>query len=101
MPGSGLPAAAASGGAPSAMPPIVNEPPYVEPLNRAIATLGDLSWDSVSQTSSTSGYRDNYSLQTGLLSPDGSLSGNAMGGRSSSQHSLLMLFETQDEDTLI
>ncbi|XP_052902471.1 protein unc-80 homolog [Anopheles moucheti] len=86
---------------PSALPPIVNEPPYVEPLNRAIATLGDLSWDSVSQTSSTSGYRDNYSLQTGLLSPDGSLSGNAMGGRSSSQHSLLMLFETQDEDTLI
>ncbi|XP_041761318.1 protein unc-80 homolog isoform X1 [Anopheles merus] len=100
VPGSGLPAATASG-APSAMPPIVNEPPYVEPLNRAIATLGDLSWDSVSQTSSTSGYRDNYSLQTGLLSPDGSLSGNAMGGRSSSQHSLLMLFETQDEDTLI
>uniref|UniRef100_A0AAG5CN78 Protein unc-80 homolog n=1 Tax=Anopheles atroparvus TaxID=41427 RepID=A0AAG5CN78_ANOAO len=82
------------------IPPIVSEPPF-EPLNRVIATLGDLSWDSVSQTSSTSGYRDNYSLQTGLLSPDGSLSGNAMGGRSSSQHSLLMLFETQDEDTLI
>ncbi|XP_050101355.1 protein unc-80 homolog isoform X2 [Anopheles aquasalis] len=92
-----------SGGVAGAMgPPTVNEPPAsFEPINRTIATLGDLSWDSVSQTSSTSGYRDNYSLQTGLLSPDGSLSGNALGGRSSSQHSLLMLFETQDEDTLI
>jgi protein unc-80 len=57
--------------------------------------VADISWDSVSQTSSTSGYRDNYSLQTGFLSPDGSLA------RSPSQHSLLMLFETQDEDTLI
>lgn len=72
-----------------------------EVINKNITAVGDLSWDSVSQTSSTSGYRDNYSLQTGLLSPDGSLTGTALGGRSSSQHSLLMLFETQDEDTLI
>ncbi|KXJ74140.1 hypothetical protein RP20_CCG014272 [Aedes albopictus] len=72
-----------------------------EIINKNITAIGDLSWDSVSQTSSTSGYRDNYSLQTGLLSPDGSLTGTALGGRSSSQHSLLMLFETQDEDTLI
>lgn len=64
---------------------------------------GDISWDSVSQTSSTSGYRDNNSLQTGLLSPDGSLSGMVQHvPRSLSQHSLLMLFEAQDEeDTLI
>lgn len=96
---------------------------------------GDLSWDSVSQTSSTSGYRDNNSLQTGLLSPDSSLTCSVMPPtqpsttthsqqqqqshpqyshshpphpttqlirRSSSQHSLLMLFEAQDEeDTLI
>lgn len=66
----------------------------------------DVSWDSVSQTSSTSGYRDNYSFQTGLLSPDGSLNDGGMSGtstiqRSSSQNSLLMLFEAQDEDTLI
>jgi protein unc-80 len=68
------------------------------------------SWDSVSQTSSTSGYRDNYSFQMGFLSPDGSLNFNegALAGpsisipRSSSQNSLLMLFEAQDEeDTLI
>lgn len=72
-----------------------------EIINKNVTAIGDLSWDSVSQTSSTSGYRDNYSLQTGLLSPDGSLSGTGLGGRSSSQHSLLMLFETQDEDTLI
>ncbi|XP_055584997.1 protein unc-80 homolog [Uranotaenia lowii] len=72
-----------------------------ELINKNIVAIGDLSWDSVSQTSSTSGYRDNNSLQTGLLSPDGSLTGAALGGRSSSQHSLLMLFETQDEDTLI
>ncbi|XP_037051116.1 protein unc-80 homolog isoform X4 [Bradysia coprophila] len=63
--------------------------------------LTDVSWDSVSQTSSTSGYRDNYSFQTSLLSPDGSLSGTAPLARSSSQHSLIMLFEAQDEDTLI
>lgn len=67
--------------------------------------LTDASWDSVSQTSSTSGYRDNNSFQTGFLSPDGSLNDGAMGiaplGRSSSQNSLLMLFEAQDEDTLI
>lgn len=64
----------------------------------------DLSWDSVSQTSSTSGYRDNNSLQTGLLSPDSSLTYGIPHNmtRSLSQHSLLMLFETQDEeDTLI
>lgn len=61
----------------------------------------DVSWDSVSQTSSTSGYRDNYSFQTSLLSPDGSLTGTAPLTRSPSQHSLLMLFEAQDEDTLI
>lgn len=65
----------------------------------------DLSWDSVSQTSSTSGYRDNNnSLQTGLLSPDSSLTYGIPHTmtRSLSQHSLLMLFETQDEeDTLI
>lgn len=69
------------------------EPPVIK------TTTTDLSWDSVSQTSSTSGYRDNYSLQTGLLSPDDG-SFTTM-GRSASQHSLLMLFETQDEDTLI
>ncbi|XP_037944678.1 protein unc-80 homolog isoform X2 [Teleopsis dalmanni] len=63
-------------------------------------TIGEISWDSVSQTSSTSGYRDNNSLQTGLLSPDGSLGGMTL-GRSPSQHSLLMVFEGQDEDTLI
>ncbi|XP_037891733.1 protein unc-80 homolog isoform X5 [Glossina fuscipes] len=61
-------------------------------------TIGEISWDSVSQTSSTSGYRDTNSLQTGLLSPDGSLGGM---GRSPSQHSLLMVYEGQDEDTLI
>lgn len=72
------------------------------PVARAVASVAaDLSWDSVSQTSSTSGYRDNCSIQTGFLSPDGSLTGPPLGGRSSSQHSLLMLFETQDEDTLI
>ncbi|XP_039948637.1 protein unc-80 homolog isoform X7 [Bactrocera tryoni] len=63
-------------------------------------TIGEISWDSVSQTSSTSGYRDNNSLQTGLLSPDGSLGGMTL-GRSPSQHSLLMVFEGHDEDTLI
>ncbi|XP_037920959.1 protein unc-80 homolog [Hermetia illucens] len=62
--------------------------------------VNEISWDSVSQTSSTSGYRDNNSIQAGLLSPDGSLAGANL-GRSPSQHSLLMLYETQDEDTLI
>ncbi|XP_058983127.1 protein unc-80 homolog isoform X4 [Musca domestica] len=62
--------------------------------------IGEISWDSVSQTSSTSGYRDTNSLQTGLLSPDGSLGGLTL-GRSPSQHSLLMVYEGQDEDTLI
>ncbi|KAH8346260.1 hypothetical protein KR084_012969 [Drosophila pseudotakahashii] len=82
------------------------EPPSIvtsqeEPPQQAQAkTLGEISWDSVSQTSSTSGYRDNNSLQTGLLSPDGSLGGMTL-GRSPSQHSLLMVFEGQDEDTLI
>lgn len=73
------------------------------PVAKAVSTAAaaDLSWDSVSQTSSTSGYRDNCSIQTGFLSPDGSLTGPPLGGRSSSQHSLLMLFEAQDEDTLI
>ncbi|XP_038122393.1 protein unc-80 homolog isoform X5 [Culex quinquefasciatus] len=85
----------------SALPPSVAPIEPLELINKNIAAVGDLSWDSVSQTSSTSGYRDNYSLQTGLLSPDGSFTGTALGGRSSSQHSLLMLFETQDEDTLI
>lgn len=69
-----------------------------------LAIAADLSWDSVSQTSSTSGYRDNNSLQTGLLSPDSSLTYGIPHNmtRSLSQHSLLMLFETQDEeDTLI
>lgn len=67
----------------------------------------DASWDSVSQTSSTSGYRDNYSFQTGLLSPDGSLNEAGMSGastlnRSSSQNSLLMVeTHAEDEDTLI
>lgn len=62
----------------------------------------DLSWDSVSQTSSTSGYRDTNSFQTGFLSPDNSLIyGVPNVARSPSQHSLLMLFEAQDEDTLI
>lgn len=78
--------------------------PPIDPDNGR--QTADVSWDSVSQTSSTSGYRDNYSFQTGLLSPDGSLndgnlSGNVTLTRSSSQHSLLMLFEAQDEDTLI
>lgn len=76
----------------------------IEPEVSTKQQIGDISWDSVSQTSSTSGYRDNYSLQTGLLSPDGSLTGcTPVAGmeRTSSQHSLLMLFETQDEDTLI
>lgn len=59
------------------------------PVGRPVS---DVSWDSVSQTSSTSGYRDNYSFQTGFLSPD---------DKSGSQQSLLMLFEAQDEDTLI
>lgn len=71
-----------------------------EPEPAIIKPVCDLSWDSVSQTSSTSGYKDNNSIQTGLLSPDLSLSGATI-GRSLSQHSLLMLFETQDEDTLI
>ncbi|XP_055382818.1 protein unc-80 homolog isoform X2 [Condylostylus longicornis] len=74
----------------------VDHPPPVERPN----PLAEISWDSVSQTSSTSGYRENNSLQTGLLSPDGSLGGLTL-GRSPSQHSLLMLFEAQDEDTLI
>lgn len=73
-------------------------PQETQPTRPVIA---DISWDSVSQTSSTSGYRDNYSFQTSLLSPDGSLSGTAPLARSSSQHSMLMLFEAQDEDTLI
>ncbi|KAG5670539.1 hypothetical protein PVAND_000795 [Polypedilum vanderplanki] len=85
-------------------------PPLDLPQSDNGGRPGD-SWDSVSQTSSTSGYRDNYSFQTGLLSPDGSLnfnesvlSGNVITipNRSSSQNSLLMLFEAQDEeDTLI
>lgn len=62
--------------------------------------ISEISWDSVSQTSSTSGYRDTNSLQTGLLSPDGSLGGVTL-GRSPSQHSLLMVYEGNDEDTLI
>lgn len=66
-----------------------------------IRPTADISWDSLSQTSSTSGYRDNCSLQTGFLSPDGSVNSAPPVGRSSSQHSLLMLFEAQDEDTLI
>lgn len=57
-------------------------------------TKSEVSWDSVSQTSSTSGYKENNSLQTGIFSPDGSLG-------SASQNSLLMLFETQEEDTFI
>lgn len=69
------------------------------------AIAADLSWDSVSQTSSTSGYRDNNnSLHTGLLSPDSSFTYSVPHNmpRSMSQHSLLMLFEAQDEeDTLI
>lgn len=88
-----------------------SQPTPVQPVHHLLqstiepeAVKQEISWDSVSQTSSTSGYRDNYSLQTGLLSPDGSLTGaQPISGieRSSSQHSLLMLFETQDEDTLI
>jgi hypothetical protein len=85
---------------------------HLPPLDGNLPTDTEvpLSWDSVSQTSSTSGYRDNYSFQTGLLSPDGSLifNENPLGApsmtlqRSSSQNSLLMLFEAQDEeDTLI
>ena len=80
-----------------------NIPPIDSDVGRQTT---DVSWDSVSQTSSTSGYRDNYSFQTGLLSPDGSLNDGGMSGtstvqRSSSQNSLIMLFEAQDEDTLI
>lgn len=107
----------------------------------------DISWDEdtsvISQTSSTSGYRESYSMQLMSLesgvqsapplaspdlndlpstssattnyivfdgsSPDCSINGS--GGektalltnsqRSLSQHSLLMVFQTQDEDTLI
>ncbi len=87
--------------------PVQPPPPVIHQLLQSTVEQEikqEISWDSVSQTSSTSGYRDNYSLQTGLLSPDGSLTGaQPIPGmeRSSSQHSLLMLFETQDEDTLI
>lgn len=106
------------------------------------------SWDedsAMSQTSSTSGYKESYpvmllreplecspksfvpplaspdihdlpstssatttNLQCDNSSPDCSLNGNgertallSQGERSSSQHSLLMLFEQQDETTLI
>jgi protein unc-80 len=76
------------------VPTVLANEPETPPIKPPLC-VADISWDSVSQTSSTSGYRDNYSLQTGFLSPDGSM------GRSPSQHSLLMLFETQDEDTLI
>ena len=89
---------------PHSAPPLT-QPEIPEIVPPKPPAVGDVSWDSVSQTSSTSGYRDNYSLQTGFLSPDGSLTGNGGGlsgvDRSSSQHSLLMLFEAQDEDTLI
>ncbi|XP_068157117.1 protein unc-80 homolog [Drosophila tropicalis] len=83
-------------------PSIVTSLSQEEPVAQAAQpkAIGEISWDSVSQTSSTSGYRDNNSLQTGLLSPDGSLGGLTL-GRSPSQHSLLMVFEGQDEDTLI
>lgn len=111
-------------------------------LTRSAENGRDTSWDEVSLTSSTSGYRESYSaLATALESPspdtccqdlpstssaatthggitttgaDGSspdTSLNSTGGedtallcrsdRTSSQHSLLMVFETQDEDTLI
>lgn len=97
----------------------------LQPPNALPPNLSDVSWDSVSQTSSTSGYRDNYSFQTSLMSPDGSLAGTGSPGggcggggggatsstattttaaslvRSSSQHSMVMLYEAQDEDTLI
>lgn len=68
---------------------ITTEKSEVTPFTKA-----EVSWDSVSQTSSTSGYKENNSLQTGIFSPDGSLG-------STSQNSLLMLFETQEEDTFI
>lgn len=61
----------------------------------------DASWDSVSQTSSTSGYRDNYSQQTSVLSPDISFSGPAPLAKAQSQQSLVIVSETKDEDTLI
>lgn len=75
--------------------PIPGPTPTAYPSNTVssnVKPISDISWDSVSQTSSTSGYRDNYSFQTGILSPD---------DKSISQQSLLMLFEAQDEDTLI
>nr|CAD7569167.1 unnamed protein product [Timema californicum] len=111
----------------------------------ADSKLPDSSWDEVSQTSSTSGYHESYSLLMMTLessptpatapplaspdihdlpstssatpnyvvaegsSPDSSI--NSTGGedtallcrneRTSSQHSLLMVFETEDENTLI
>lgn len=72
---------------------LTSTPPTSSNFSTAlIKPITDFSWDSVSQTSSTSGYRDNYSFQTGFLSPD---------DKTSSQQSLLMLFEAQDEDTLI
>lgn len=73
-------------------PGAVSQQATPPPVSATIKPVSDLSWDSVSQTSSTSGYRDNYSFQTGFLSPD---------DKSGSQNSLLMLFEAQDEDTLI
>lgn len=74
-------------------------PHLLHDIEQPLQTRPDGSWDSVSQTSSTSGYRDNCSLQTGFLSPDGSLNSAPPIGRSSSHHSLLI--EAQDEDTLI
>nr|CAD7425388.1 unnamed protein product [Timema monikensis] len=111
----------------------------------ADSKLPESSWDEVSQTSSTSGYHESYSLLMMTLespptpaaapplaspdihdlpstssatpnyvvaegsSPDSSI--NSTGGedtallcrneRTSSQHSLLMVFETEDENTLI
>ncbi|KAK6643812.1 hypothetical protein RUM43_000075 [Polyplax serrata] len=83
----------------------------------------DEDTSAVSQTSSTSGYRESCSLITMLTesptlqrpssipmtttSPESSLTSidgdetAVLARSSSSQHSLMMLFETQDEDTLI
>lgn len=84
------PASSGSNTATVSPTPVVSTPPALTVA--PIKPVSDVSWDSVSQTSSTSGYRDNYSFQTGFLSPD---------EKTGSQQSLLMLFEAQDEDTLI
>ncbi|KAL0270475.1 UNVERIFIED_CONTAM: hypothetical protein PYX00_007876 [Menopon gallinae] len=90
-------------------------------LLKAELSLEEDTTSAVSQTSSTSGYRESCSLITMTMesptpmrpssipattSPDSSLTSNGgdetavLARSSSSQHSLMMLFETQDEDTV-